>query len=243
MIRTKGEAGTGDIVEAVRHLRAMRAQIRRLDSLGPDELMREAKQLGAPLELVTQVAREGQLPVPSLRGRRDRDAGRRRALHGARRRGGVRRKRHLPQRRRAAPRASDRRRDDLLARREEAGRDQHRSRASRCAALPRARVSAEQRFARARLVTIVRASASSRCRAPSPRTRGRSRALGPRRSRCVRPADLDGIDGLVSPGRREHRAARAARALRARGAARRAVRASGRPLLATCAGLILVARR
>jgi len=66
MIRTKGEAGTGDIVEAVKHLRGVRAQIRKLNSLGPDELMSEAKQLGAPFELVTQVAREGRLPVPSF---------------------------------------------------------------------------------------------------------------------------------------------------------------------------------
>src|SRR6266540_4260470 len=66
MIRTKGEAGTGDIVEAVKHLRAVRAQIRRLGSLGAEELMTEAKQLSAPFELVTQVAREGRLPVPAF---------------------------------------------------------------------------------------------------------------------------------------------------------------------------------
>jgi pyridoxal 5'-phosphate synthase pdxS subunit len=66
MIRTKGEAGTGDIVEAVKHLRLVRAQIRKLTTLGPEELVNEAKQLGAPVELVTQVAREGRLPVPSF---------------------------------------------------------------------------------------------------------------------------------------------------------------------------------
>ncbi len=66
LIRTKGEAGTGNIVEAVRHLRALRGQIRRLHSLDRDQLMTEAKQLGAPLELVTAVAESGRLPVPSF---------------------------------------------------------------------------------------------------------------------------------------------------------------------------------
>lgn len=66
MIRTKGEAGTGDIVEAVKHLRAVRSQIRKLQTLAPEELMAEAKRLGAPYELVTQVARQGSLPVPAF---------------------------------------------------------------------------------------------------------------------------------------------------------------------------------
>src|SRR5207237_32408 len=63
MIRSKGEAGTGDIVEAVRHIRAITSHIRRLGTLGDDELMHEAKELGAPYELVRSVAREGRLPV------------------------------------------------------------------------------------------------------------------------------------------------------------------------------------
>ncbi|HKQ71440.1 MAG TPA: pyridoxal 5'-phosphate synthase lyase subunit PdxS [Polyangiaceae bacterium] len=66
MIRTKGEAGTGDIAEAVKHLRRIRAQIRRLGQLGSEELMSEAKNLGAPACLVASVAREGRLPVPSF---------------------------------------------------------------------------------------------------------------------------------------------------------------------------------
>jgi pyridoxal 5'-phosphate synthase pdxS subunit len=66
MMRTKGEAGTGDIVEAVKHLRAVRSQIRKLQSLGPEERMAEAKSLGAPLDLVVQVAETGRLPVPSF---------------------------------------------------------------------------------------------------------------------------------------------------------------------------------
>src|SRR5487761_774740 len=63
MIRSKGEAGTGDIVEAVRHLRAIGSEIRRLTMLDVAELATAAKQLGAPLELVRSVAREGRLPV------------------------------------------------------------------------------------------------------------------------------------------------------------------------------------
>ncbi|MBF8299294.1 MAG: pyridoxine biosynthesis protein [Dehalococcoidia bacterium] len=63
MIRTKGEAGTGNIVEAVRHMRAVNDGIRRLQSLGPEELMAEAKNLGAPFELVQEVRELGKLPV------------------------------------------------------------------------------------------------------------------------------------------------------------------------------------
>src|SRR5246127_3202814 len=57
MIRTKGEAGSGNIVEAVRHIRKVVGHIRRLSLLGPEELMTEAKELGAPYELVRWVAR------------------------------------------------------------------------------------------------------------------------------------------------------------------------------------------
>ncbi len=63
MIRTKGEAGTGDVVEAVRHMRKITGQIRQLAALRDDELQRAAKDLQAPLELVRQVAATGALPV------------------------------------------------------------------------------------------------------------------------------------------------------------------------------------
>ena len=66
MIRTKGEAGSGNIVEAVRHLRAVVGGIRRLTTLGDEELMTEAKNLGAPYELVRWVAKAGRLPVPNF---------------------------------------------------------------------------------------------------------------------------------------------------------------------------------
>jgi pyridoxal 5'-phosphate synthase pdxS subunit len=63
MIRTKGEAGTGDVVEAVRHMRTIMGEVRRLQTLDEDELFVAAKELQAPFELVKQVAAEGRLPV------------------------------------------------------------------------------------------------------------------------------------------------------------------------------------
>ena len=66
MIRTKGEAGSGNIVEAVRHIRTIIKEMRQLTVLGKEELVHEAKNLGAPLELVTWVAQNGKLPVPNF---------------------------------------------------------------------------------------------------------------------------------------------------------------------------------
>ena len=66
MIRTKGEAGSGNIVEAVRHMRSVVSGVRRLTTLGPEELMTEAKNLGAPYELIRWIARSGKLPVPNF---------------------------------------------------------------------------------------------------------------------------------------------------------------------------------
>lgn len=63
MIRTKGEAGTGNVVEAVRHMRTMNDGLRRLHSLDPEQLMSAAKELGAPFDLVQEVADTGRLPV------------------------------------------------------------------------------------------------------------------------------------------------------------------------------------
>ncbi|MGB9903628.1 MAG: pyridoxal 5'-phosphate synthase lyase subunit PdxS [Desulfotomaculales bacterium] len=63
MIRTKGEPGTGNVVEAVRHMRLMMAEIRRLQNMAKEELMTAAKEMGAPYELVVQVAETGRLPV------------------------------------------------------------------------------------------------------------------------------------------------------------------------------------
>ncbi len=66
MIRTKGEAGTGNVVEAVRHMRAIMRGLRELTILRDEELMARAKDIGAPYELVRLVARTGKLPVPNF---------------------------------------------------------------------------------------------------------------------------------------------------------------------------------
>jgi pyridoxal 5'-phosphate synthase pdxS subunit len=66
MIRTKGEAGSGNIVEAVRHMRWVQDGIRRLTTLRPDEMMAEAKQLGAPYHVLLETAQLGKLPVPNF---------------------------------------------------------------------------------------------------------------------------------------------------------------------------------
>ena len=66
MIRTKGEAGSGNIVEAVRHMRTVTDEMRRLTTLRPEQLMAAAKDLGAPYELVQWVAQNGKLPVPNF---------------------------------------------------------------------------------------------------------------------------------------------------------------------------------
>ncbi len=66
MIRTKGEAGSGNIVEAVRHIRTIMKEMKQLTVLGKEELVHEAKKLQAPLELVEYVAEQGKLPVPNF---------------------------------------------------------------------------------------------------------------------------------------------------------------------------------
>jgi pyridoxal 5'-phosphate synthase pdxS subunit len=63
MIRTKGEAGTGNVVEAVRHMRQVMDDIRRIQNMPEDELYGEAKRLGAPVELVKEVKEQGRMPV------------------------------------------------------------------------------------------------------------------------------------------------------------------------------------
>jgi len=66
MIRTKGEAGSGDIIEAVRHIRTIVKEMKQLQVLGREELVHEGKKLGAPLELVEYVYENGKLPVPNF---------------------------------------------------------------------------------------------------------------------------------------------------------------------------------
>jgi|MGYP005646586317 pyridoxal 5'-phosphate synthase pdxS subunit len=66
MIRTKGEAGSGNIVEAVRHMRTIQAEIKKMTILDQDEIMAVAKEMGAPFPLVQEVAELGKLPVPNF---------------------------------------------------------------------------------------------------------------------------------------------------------------------------------
>ncbi|MDF1761534.1 MAG: pyridoxal 5'-phosphate synthase lyase subunit PdxS [Coxiellaceae bacterium] len=66
LIRTKGEAGSGNVIEAVRHMRQMKREMRELTTMGDEELMTAAKNLGAPYELVKMVAKTGWLPVPNF---------------------------------------------------------------------------------------------------------------------------------------------------------------------------------
>ena len=119
MIRTKGEAGSGNIVEAVRHLRrdrpARSARSRALRGRGADGAGEGAR--ARRYELVCRVAETGRAAGAELRRRRHRDAGRRRALHVARRRGGVRRLGHLQVRRTRRRARGDRARDHALGRR------------------------------------------------------------------------------------------------------------------------------
>jgi len=66
MIRTKGEAGSGNIVEAVRHMRTIQAEMKKLTTLDQDEMMAFAREMGAPFSLVQEVAELGKLPVPNF---------------------------------------------------------------------------------------------------------------------------------------------------------------------------------
>jgi pyridoxal 5'-phosphate synthase pdxS subunit len=66
LIRTKGEAGSGNIVEAVRHMRTVMNEINKLTTFGHDQLVAESKNMGAPLDLVIQVSETGKLPVPNF---------------------------------------------------------------------------------------------------------------------------------------------------------------------------------
>ena len=122
MVRTKGEAGTGNIVEAVRHIRTVNAELRRLASMREDELFVAAKELRAPIELVREVAAGGRAARGQLRRGRDRHPGGRRARDAA---GGGRRLRrlgHLQERGPGPDGERDRPGDDPLRQPEDPGR-------------------------------------------------------------------------------------------------------------------------
>ncbi len=116
MIRSKGEAGSGNIVEAVRHMRAITDAIRELSVVPKEELVARARDLGAPLELVAESREERKAAGRALLRRRRRHAGRRGVDDAARRRRHFRRQRHLQIEGSQALRPCDRRRDDALQR-------------------------------------------------------------------------------------------------------------------------------
>ena len=121
MIRSKGEAGTGDVSNATTHMRAIGGEIRRLTSLSEDELYVAAKELQAPYELVVEVARAGKLPVTLFTAGGIATPGRRGDDDAAGRRGRVRRLGHLQVRRPRAARRRDRQGHHFLRRPRRAG--------------------------------------------------------------------------------------------------------------------------
>ena len=241
MIRTKGEAGSGNIVEAVRHLRAVTGEIRALAALRPEEVAARAKELRRPTSWWRGGARRAAAGA-ELRRRRHRHARRRRAVHGARRRGGVRRLGHLQERGPGRARARDRARDHALGRPRGGARGEPRPRGGdarhRDGEARRARAAREPRLVGG---AATARSASSRSRATSRRTRRRSRAWAPRRCRVRRAKDLDGLDALILPGGESTTISKGLERLALYEPIEAFARA-GRPVLGTCAGAILLAR-
>ena len=209
MIRTKGEAGSGNIVEAVRHIRTIVKEMKQLTVLGKEELVAESKKLQAPLELVEWVAEHGKLPVPNFSAggiATPADAalvmqlGAEAVFVGS----GIFKSSDPEARARAIVKAATYYNDPakLLEASEELGIGH-----ARPGYREAARIGAA---ADARLVMDEERSACSRCRAISRRTARRWSAPAPSRSRCARPRDLDEHRRPDHSGRREHHHAQAA---------------------------------
>ena len=147
MMRTKGEAGTGNIVEAVRQLRDVLAEIRRLQGMREDELFVAAKDLQAPYELVKDVAAAGKLPVVNFVAGGISHPVRRRPGHAARRGGRVRRLRHLQERGPGPDGQRHRPGDDLLRRPGQDRRSQQGPRRPDARASPSRRSPRQERLA------------------------------------------------------------------------------------------------
>ena len=184
MIRSKGEAGTGDIVEAVRHMRKIRAEIRRLQGLDDMELATAAKEHAGAARPRPRRRRGGQAPRRALLRGRDRHAGRRVADDAARRGGRVRRLGHLQVRQPGGPRGGDRRGDHALR---GPGARRPRLRGPRAARWSRSR-RASSRSSSSSPIAVgerARSSASWPSRATSRRTR---RCCGTSAPTCARSA-------------------------------------------------------
>ena len=128
MIRTKGEAGSGNIVEAVRHMRAIVSQMKQLTTLGEEELVHEAKELGAPFELVDWVAKTRQAARAEFLRRRHRHSRRRGTGDAAGRRSGLRRLGHFQIERSGQARARHRQSHHALQGRQSRARSLRRTR-------------------------------------------------------------------------------------------------------------------
>ena len=241
MIRSKGEAGTGDIVEAVRHLRAITGEIKRLGTLDEMELMTAAKEHGAPFDLVRGVAQDGQAARPAVLRRRHRHARRRLAGDAARRRGRLRRLGHLQVVGPGDARRGDRRGDHALRRPRRGSRARARasaprwSRSRRASSTRRSCSPAAAGDAGAPLVGVLALQGGFAAHARV------LRALGAEVREVRTPRDLDGLDGLVMPG---GESTTMTLGIEREGLAEplRAFHAAGKPIFGTCAGLILLDR-
>ena len=236
MIRSKGEAGTGDIVEAVRHLRTIRSEIRRLQTLDDMELATAAKELQSPLDLVRQVAPRRQAAGRAVLRGRDRHAGRRLAGDAARRRGRVRGLGHLQVRGSGDPRGGDRRGDDPLpgpgARRPRVRGPRDGDDLARDAQARRGPAARQPR-----LVTVGVLALQGDFEAHAKMLRG----LGADVREVRVPADLEGLDGLVMPGGESTTMTLGIEREGLADPLREFVR-SGAPVLGTCAGMIMLDR-
>ena len=247
MMRTKGEAGTGNIVEAVRQLRDVLGEIRRLQGMREDELFVAAKDLGAPYELVKRRRGRWQAAGRELRRRRDQHAGRCGARHAARRRGRLRRLGHLQGRGPGPDGERDRAGDDLLRRRRRRSPRSRRAWEPRCAASPsrRSPTRSDSPFAAGRRPHDSPTSPRMKIGVLALQGAFREhldtlRAIGVDGVRVREPADLDGVSGLILPGGEST----TMRQLIERWGLREPIldlAERGAPIFGTCAGMIVLA--
>ena len=223
MIRSKGEAGTGNVVEATRHMRQIRAEIAPAAALRRDRAVRRRQGAAGAVRAGQGGRRAGQAAGRAVHRRRHRHPGRRGDDDAARRRGRVRRLRHLQVRRPGQARRGDRQGHHLLRRPRRDRQGLPRPGRGRWSASTSTTLPPPQRLRRPRLVdrgpvssasSPSRATCASTC-APWPRSDARGQAGAPRR------ASWTTVDGLVIPGGESTTMIKLARHLRAAGAAAR----------------------
>ena len=204
MIRSKGEAGTGNIVEAVRHMREIVGGIKRLGAARrPRSSPAAAKELQAPLDVVREVAETGLAAGAAVLRRRHRHPGRRGADDAARRRGQLRRLGHLQVRATRSAGAGDRRGDDALQGPRARRRGLDRPRRARCRATRDRRAWRRSRWRPPAQTAVPEQPLAIGVLAVQGDFEAHARmlrALGAEPARCARPSELEGLDGLVIPG-------------------------------------------